>query len=630
MQTQKFSALHQAARNFAEAGIPIFPCEVGGKKPATAHGYQDATTDLGQIDAWWNSRDYNIGMCPNDAGWCVIDLDPGASAVDLPVTYEVRTPRGGSHLYYDGELPTSASKLGDHIDTRGVGGYVLVPPSIVDGKPYKVLHDRDIAPLPGWIKDRLAEGNQRMRATVEELDLPGNVARGRTLLLDLVERGDIAISGQGGNTRTYKLACELSSLGISPGVSFELLMEIWNPHCVPPWEADELGVVIENASRYAQNEPGAFAVAPALEVFGPALDKLDLTPEPARLSRFHFKDEAEQEKSPDTKWFIKDLIPDATTVLIVGPKANFKSFVAQEILLASAANVETFGTMPVRTGPTFYGAHEGRGEIEKQRRRAWKLARGVEAAIPFYVAPAPHIIRQEECEEFREQIRVRLREGSAKIAGIVLDTVAKCMTGMDGNSDRDAGLFVEFCDSLLYEFECPIIALHHTKKDNSPGARGSGALEAGFGTVIDTRRKGKALEVQVRYHKDAEEREQPWTFVSKVIGPSLVFFPTNLEEHKALTQEEDHLAPKKIGAALQALNAYGPDQGVTTDVLAAQITPQIEGQPVADHHAFMEKTARQLNIAARSRLAAYCERKGRTLTWFLPAPVPAGQPSQPK
>jgi hypothetical protein len=631
LSTDNPTSLHQAARNFALAGIPVFPCEVGGKKPATYHGHQDATTDLETIDSWWSAEDYNIGMSPHDAGWCVVDLDPGSNDAwiknPLPDTYAVKTPRDGLHLYYEGELPSTVSKLGDHIDTRGIGGYVLVPPSIVDGKAYEVLHDRDIAPLPGWIADRLKRGDTPLAAAIDDLDRGENIARARVRLADYVERGDVAISGRGGNSRTYKLACELSDLGLSPSVSLELLEEIWNPHCIPPWSHDELGVITDNASRYVQNEAGAHAVGPASEVFAEALDKPANAPAPDRKSKFHFEDEAEQELGKDPSWIIQDLIPESATVLLVGKTGSYKSFLALDMALSIASGQETFGGAPQITGPTFYGALEGRTNIKKARRRAWRLAHGVDGPIKdFYVGTAPMIGMEGECQEFGEQI-VKRCQGRRPVL-VILDTTSKSMAGLNENDAGDAGRFIRFCDSLKDELGCTVIAIHHTGKDDTRGARGSSAFQAGFDTVLEAKahRATKAVAIYVRKHKDAEEREIPWTFEGKVVGPSLVFFPTNADEHKALVGGDDPYTGTKIGAALQALNAYGPEQGVTTAVLASQITPASEGRSVEDHQALLNKIGRTLNGLARSRLVAYSQKVDRVTTWFLPAPVPDARP----
>ena len=278
---------------------PSFPCRANSKAPACLHGHKDASKDPNQIRAWWaEDPNYNIGLCPEDAGWCVIDIDPGAEPQEFPDTFEVRTPRGGAHLYYKGSLPPTAGKLAEHIDTRGRNSYVLVPPSIVNGKSYEVLHDREIETIPPEIAARLTDANKPAPATNTELDGSGNVARVQSLLSACVGAGDVAVSGRGGNNRTYRLAAEVQALGISQELALSLLEEHWNPHCIPPWEHDELARVVENATQYMQNEAGAFAVGSAQEIFGEALETLPETPAPVR-SRFYFEDDEEQDCAPD-------------------------------------------------------------------------------------------------------------------------------------------------------------------------------------------------------------------------------------------------------------------------------------------------------------------------------------------
>ena len=42
-----------AALEYASGRMPVFPCNPLDKKPLTAHGFKDATTDEAQIRAWW-------------------------------------------------------------------------------------------------------------------------------------------------------------------------------------------------------------------------------------------------------------------------------------------------------------------------------------------------------------------------------------------------------------------------------------------------------------------------------------------------------------------------------------------------------------------------------------------------
>ncbi|UPW02914.1 bifunctional DNA primase/polymerase [Rhodococcus pyridinivorans] len=139
--------LSAAAPEFARAGVPVFPCAPWGKRPATEHGFHDATTNLDQVEAWWRqSPGANIGVPTGAAsGTVVVDVDvhgpvDGHASFDrarragLVDGWEllVRTPTGGLHAYYPATPGTEqrswqAARAG--IDFRGDGGYIIVPPS---------------------------------------------------------------------------------------------------------------------------------------------------------------------------------------------------------------------------------------------------------------------------------------------------------------------------------------------------------------------------------------------------------------------------------------------------------------------------------------------------------------------
>lgn len=143
-------ALISAALWYAQNGWPVFPCQPGGKQPACAHGFHDATTDPDRIRAWWTTQpDANIGMPTGDkVDVFDFDGDPiglwefNAAAItdgDLPrLRGAAVTPRG-MHLY----VPAAgiANKVGIYpgVDYRGTGGYVVIPPSRTTTGSYRWL-----------------------------------------------------------------------------------------------------------------------------------------------------------------------------------------------------------------------------------------------------------------------------------------------------------------------------------------------------------------------------------------------------------------------------------------------------------------------------------------------------------
>ncbi|WP_327235752.1 bifunctional DNA primase/polymerase [Streptomyces sp. NBC_01317] len=185
------SALLSAALTAAERGWHVFPLRTGDKRPALhgeercartgdcAGGHrkweQRATTDPGRIQYCWDYQPANIGIATGPSGLVVVDLDmpkPHSSAGTpsgaatfkalceragqaVPTTYRTRTPSGGHHLYFtapgDVRLTNTAGKLGELIDTRAWGGYVVAPGSATPAGPYVVADPAPVAPFPEWL-----------------------------------------------------------------------------------------------------------------------------------------------------------------------------------------------------------------------------------------------------------------------------------------------------------------------------------------------------------------------------------------------------------------------------------------------------------------------------------------------
>ena len=138
--------LSDAALIYARWGWPVFPLRSHAKRPATRNGFKDATTDSDRIASWWRTNPhYNIGL-PTGHAFDVIDIDPPAGAISyvkliaredphtgrgpIPDCHgRVASASGGIHLYVKPTGKGNAVGIAPGIDHRGVGGYVVAPPS---------------------------------------------------------------------------------------------------------------------------------------------------------------------------------------------------------------------------------------------------------------------------------------------------------------------------------------------------------------------------------------------------------------------------------------------------------------------------------------------------------------------
>jgi len=161
----------------------------------------------------------------------------------LPTTYIVQTPSGGMHFYFkfDSRVKRTISFVAKHIDTI-VNGYCLIPPSIINGKQYRVIADASIVPAPDWLV-RLASNTSKQidmpaknktAAQYDGEDYEFKVWRARRY----VEKMAPAVQGQGGHTQ---LLCVCHALRKKFDLDIpdcrSILCE-YNTRCVPPWRLD--------------------------------------------------------------------------------------------------------------------------------------------------------------------------------------------------------------------------------------------------------------------------------------------------------------------------------------------------------------------------------------------------------
>ncbi len=169
---------------WAGKGVPVFPCHQD-KRPATPHGFYDATTDPEQIRAWWAGHpDALVGFPTGKAsGIVALDSDKrehydGEDALGelerqhgaLPNTITVLTPSGGQHRYFkapEAVIKNSAGLLGEGLDVRGDGGYVIAAESqLKDGRCYDVelSSPPEMAEMPAWMLRKLGDAPRPQKA----------------------------------------------------------------------------------------------------------------------------------------------------------------------------------------------------------------------------------------------------------------------------------------------------------------------------------------------------------------------------------------------------------------------------------------------------------------------------------
>ena len=193
---------------YSKMNIKTFPVKKQGKSPLCQNGFKSATTELSVLQTW-NKQfpDCNIGI-PTGAinNIFVVDIDGEIGAKSLATLEEkygklnaptVLTGKG-KHLYFkmpeNIEIKSSVSKLDDHIDIRGNGGYVVAPPSIHEnGNQYtweNFAFDQEFPTAPNWLLRLISNSGQtqtKLDALLEEIANAPEGSRNDTLLRNSIK-----------------------------------------------------------------------------------------------------------------------------------------------------------------------------------------------------------------------------------------------------------------------------------------------------------------------------------------------------------------------------------------------------------------------------------------------------------
>jgi hypothetical protein len=272
----KPKTLLEAALAYARRGWPVFPlhhpdphrgcscidaqkCRSPGKHPRTRKGLKDATTDPAQIRRWWELYPLaGVGLAMGrKSGLVALDVDPrsGGDASlcellerygELPNTLEATTGGGGSHIFFAHpgvSFKNSASVLGEGLDVKTDGGYVVAAPSLhASGKRYQWRARHSPASIPGWLVKLL---------TAEKPPAPAappapRRAAGAPLVGAIIPQ-------RSRNTQLFKLACSLRGDGAGYDEIERAVFDAYEQRCVKepePMSDAELRKIAKSAMRY--------------------------------------------------------------------------------------------------------------------------------------------------------------------------------------------------------------------------------------------------------------------------------------------------------------------------------------------------------------------------------------------
>ena len=484
----------------AARGWHLFPLYAGGRKPLVWWG-EAATSDVAQLERWaakWPGCNWGIATGPSDL--LVIDVDvkhgaPGQQSWDallgehpeLANTLTVRTPTGGLHAYFSGTAPTtgpkSRAKLGEGIDTRGIGGFVVAPGSTTDQGSYTVERRSAPAPIPAWVRTHLGRVFEREEQTpAVDYDSEVAVRRCREWLRT---SAPLAIEGRGGDDTTFRVAAQCRQFGVSEAVAADLMTSEWNDRCSPPWDLLELAKKVGNAYTYAKAQPGSCSPEAAFSPVStpepePAPPAADIQASPAS--------EIDAFRIPKREWLLGHRLIKSYVTVTVAPGGVGKSTLATLEALALATGRDLTGDPVIERGPVWiYNTEDPLDEIQR-RVAAAAIHHGIDLKdlsnvhissgrdAPLILVSegpgGPEVNRaaMESMARYILQHRIKL---------LVLDPFVRCHR-VNENDNMAIDLVVQALTWIAGQTRCAINVVHHTSKRMS-GDEGHGDMNMARG-----------------------------------------------------------------------------------------------------------------------------------------------------
>lgn len=509
----------------ATQGSRIFPLVPNGKTPALEGNWRKiASSNPIRVAEMWTcpvtdaELDYNIGIAL-DANTLVVDVDVrgdkvGAKSLamleaindEMPATDVVITPTGGEHRYFNvpGNSGSFPKTLATDIDLKGEGGYVVGPGSEIDGKTYSYVRGGGLrgpepaqqdgstasdprtprAHAPDWLLRHADEGTRtRVRQpalagdAVTGVDTPDAIARA---IEWLENHAPEANEGEGGDFTTVKVANHVGDFGISSGQALDLMLDHWNDtKANPSWDHDDLAAKVHSAFKSRQNAIGIRN--PEAEFDAVEVDTTIQPPKGRGLYAIRWKD-----ATPDLEqqFLIDDVVDLGVMVVTYGDSNVGKTYVKLDQCFHIASGKDWNGHK-VKQGLVVYVAAEG-GKGFLKRMQAFKIHYGV-TDLPFSLVPCPIDLQSEQADTAKLVKLIREEEAhfGQKCVLIVIDTLARAMSGGDENTAVDMSKFVGHSDRLRAATGATVDVIHHTGKDKAKGARGSSALRAATDTEIE-------------------------------------------------------------------------------------------------------------------------------------------------
>jgi hypothetical protein len=515
------------AGELIDAGVPVFAAAPNPDRPGHYYlpkEWEKTTPDRAHLDKW------RPGWALGAVGGHVadfLDFDPrngGDQSMreleiqrQMPRAFGVQaTPSGGTHLVISptGERKSTGFMPGVDLQSgndQGVGrGFVYIAPTVRPSKAPETLGELrayrwEQPPDMEYLKEFDRGADDTLEGVVARVHAVRNAVTPRESVTPVAGGSQLFMQGGSGHREFTREQAEAFCTPHLMELQRAQIGEIEEhanraaaalSHFVPAlWSADEAFTVLSVALKQTAYDPAHPASGWDAEKFRAVLDGrrppldawkatkraesvAEVTPASDAVDALigEMRKPSEVIAQPPPRPLVRGLLNLDSESWIIGAPGSKKSFVAADIA-GHVAHGMTWQGRRVHQGRVVMIVAEGAGGLGP-RLRAWEMEHGKAMSDDVLILPRP--VQAADLPAWAVLIEACRR---LEPVLVVLDTQARMTVGLEENSAKEMGVFIEAVRAIREATGACVLTVHHTGRQGGD-ARGSSAIDGAQHTEL--------------------------------------------------------------------------------------------------------------------------------------------------
>ncbi len=255
-----------------------------------------------------------------------------------------------------------------------------------------------------------------------------------------------------------------------------------------------------------------------------------------RRARFRFLRADQLIKEQRVGWRVLDVIPKRGLVVMWGAPGSGKSFAAFDIG-ASIARGNKYHGKRTKKGLVLIIAAEGDLTARTMAYlQEHQLNHGELDNLLIMQRSVNMLDPHQDMDDLVDTIQMVVDSTGEELALVIVDTLNRVMPGGNENASEDMGAVISNAKRIDEAFQCAVMFIHHSGKDETKGSRGHSSLKGAMDAEISIIRNEDIRTFRIEKQKEGRDYYDLYNFKLKTIdlGPMSDFDP-DAEEQERLT-----------------------------------------------------------------------------------------------